>query len=203
MDPVFKGQSLGRQSTHTHTLTHNRTLCLPAIMRQIGQTEIERQKRRRWKEQQWSEFSINNLSDGESLLCSRFRWPTCAQWFLNTIIQVSGSTPRSVRDFLRLPPTTTEAIILTGSQAAIACSSTACQGWDRGGALAGSFSPGSGSVPGLWEQLLACKRWNRVDTLFYSSHRWVQRYSLYTSFPTCFHFQENYLSVLLYLFVLF
>ena len=49
MDPVFKGQSLGQLHTHTHTRTHTQihththththTLCLPAIMRKIGQTE--------------------------------------------------------------------------------------------------------------------------------------------------------------------
>lgn len=44
---------------------------------------------------------------------------TCIQWFLNTIMQVSGSTPLNVRDFFRLPPTTTEAIILTVCQAAV------------------------------------------------------------------------------------
>ena len=47
-------------------------------------------------------------------------------------MQVSGSTPFNVRDFFRLPPTTTEAIILTGRQVAIACSRSVVLG---GGAV--------------------------------------------------------------------
>lgn len=62
-----------------------------------------------WKTKLAGEFTVLRLL--------AWRWCfTWAQWFLNTIMQVSGSTPFKTRDCpSRFPLATTEAIMVTGS----------------------------------------------------------------------------------------
>lgn len=115
--------------THIHTHTDSHTVIISEI--RPGQTG------RRDKEQLKKHVSSDFICEAKHWLTSEDeddagvdKKITCAQWFLNTIMQVSGSTPLNVRDFFRCPPITTEAIILTDCQGAKAWS-----GSMRGGCL--------------------------------------------------------------------